>query len=391
MLSKSTKHVPKPVGITTKAPLELLHSDLSGKFSTPSLGKSLYYITFIDDFTRYTWVRTLKRKEDSVQAMREVVKEVERQFDSKVKRIKSDNGGEYIAMDSKFLKEEGIVHDYAPAYSHESNGVAERYNRTIITMVRGMLLGHKLYLWAEAVTTAVYIKNRLYHRALGKTPYEALLNRKPSIKHLQPFGKKCFIHIAKEARKPGTKLLPRAKEGILVGYTSSDKIYRVHVPSENRVFTSRQLEWDDTPTRTESETVQPIQQDFIDFEVTIERPSQVETDIQPAQEQEEVQQERPAPILEVQLPEPPTNPDDYQQISPETTPQPPEHLRRSSRIRRPPGNWWEVQHSALAIAPEEYAMGTLDGPSTYNKAMKETDAEQWLGACRSEMESQDRA
>ena len=80
---------------------------------------------------------------------------------------------------------------------------------------------------SEAVATAVYTKNRLPHSALPQqTPYEALNGEKPFIKHLQPCGRKCYMHIPEEARPSGNKLLPRAIEGRLLGYEKSDKICR---------------------------------------------------------------------------------------------------------------------------------------------------------------------
>ena len=81
------------------------------------------------------------------------------------------------------------------------------------------------FLWAEAAATAVYIRNRLPHSRLPDqtTPYEALHGKKPSIKHLQPFGRRCFMHIPEETRPPGSKLLARSMEGRFVGYTKSNK------------------------------------------------------------------------------------------------------------------------------------------------------------------------
>jgi hypothetical protein len=74
------------------------------------------------------------------------------------------------------------------------------------------------------------------------TPYEELHGEKPSIKHLQPFGRKCYVHVLPEQRKTGSKLLLRAKEGRLVEYMSStDKIYRVYISSEHRIVESRQI------------------------------------------------------------------------------------------------------------------------------------------------------
>ena len=80
---------------------------------------------------------------------------------------------------------------------------------------------------SEAAATAVYIKKRSPHSALPQTPYEALKGEKPSIKHLQPFSRKCYVHIPEEARPSGSKLLPRAIEGRFLGYEKSDKIYRI--------------------------------------------------------------------------------------------------------------------------------------------------------------------
>ena len=98
------------------------------------------------------------------------------------------------------------------------------------------------FLWAAA--TAVYIKNTLPHSALPKqqTPYEALNGEKPSIKDLQPFGRKCNVHILDEARPSGSKLLPRAIEGRFPGYEKIDKIYRIWNPvKSNQVLISRDV------------------------------------------------------------------------------------------------------------------------------------------------------
>jgi len=85
------------------------------------------------------------------------------------------------------LDKQGIVHDLTPAYSHESNGVAERYNRTIVTAARSLLTGLPSALWAEAIATTVYLRNRLRNRSIGKsTPYEYLYHKKPLINHLRP-------------------------------------------------------------------------------------------------------------------------------------------------------------------------------------------------------------
>src|SRR4028118_550968 len=120
--------------------------------------------------------------------------------------------------------------------------------RTILTIVRSMVVGANQsppFLWAEAINTAVYLKNRLPHKKFANktTPYERLYGEKPFIAHLQPFGAKCFAHIPVEKRRPGSKLDARAKECIFIGYTESTKVYRLYDPESKRVFTSRDVKF----------------------------------------------------------------------------------------------------------------------------------------------------
>ncbi|KAH0607849.1 uncharacterized protein H6S33_002883 [Morchella sextelata] len=94
-------------------------------------------------------------------------------------------------------------------------------------MARSALLNHDLprNLWAEAINTIVYIKNRLPHKALpNMTPYEALTSKKPFIGHLRSFGESIFIHIPVEVRSTGIELDARAIMGQFCGYENSDKI-----------------------------------------------------------------------------------------------------------------------------------------------------------------------
>ncbi|KAI0991251.1 hypothetical protein K3495_g16936, partial [Podosphaera aphanis] len=90
-------------------------------------------------------------------------------------------------------------------------------------------------LWAEAVQTFVYTKNRLSHSAVsGQTPYEAFHGVKPSLKHLKPFGGKCYLHIPKAKLPSGSKLLPRAELGVFVGYGGIEHHYKVYTPSNRQ-------------------------------------------------------------------------------------------------------------------------------------------------------------
>jgi hypothetical protein len=108
---------------------DLIHSDLSGPFSVSSYGRSLYYITLIDDATRYSWVKFLKKKSSTTQILMDFIAEIELQYNMTPKSFRTNNDGEYISNElNDHLRQKGTVHQYTPPYSPESNGVAERLN-----------------------------------------------------------------------------------------------------------------------------------------------------------------------------------------------------------------------------------------------------------------------
>ena len=193
-LSKSVHHKPKESATKTKRAFELIHTVLSGRFSVPSIGKRLHYITFIDDFTRYAWIAFLAKKPDAKDAIKNFIHSAESQHsDTRIPRFRNDNGGEYITDELKaYYESAGIAIEYAPPYSHESNGVAERFNRTVVTMMRSTMMDmDSKFLWAEAAATAAYVKNRLPHAALSNDITHSKLLTDidlQSNKHLQPFG-----------------------------------------------------------------------------------------------------------------------------------------------------------------------------------------------------------
>ena len=93
-----------------------------------------------------------------------------------IKKLTTDNGKEYVSNQfAEFFRKEGIRRELSVEYTPQQNGVAERANRSLTEMARCMLLDAKLpkYLWAEAINTAAYIRNRCPTKLLlNKTPYE---------------------------------------------------------------------------------------------------------------------------------------------------------------------------------------------------------------------------
>lgn len=130
--------------------------------STLSLGGFSYYVIFIDDYSRKTWIYLLKLKESNevLLKFKEFKVLAENQTGRKIKVLRSDNESEYISENFKeFCISVGIKRDYTVPYNPQQNGVAERKNRTIIEAAKAMMHDQNLHtsFWAEASNTAVYI------------------------------------------------------------------------------------------------------------------------------------------------------------------------------------------------------------------------------------------
>src|SRR5579871_4423166 len=169
-----------------------------------SLGGAKYFIIFIDNKTRMTFIYLLKIKGEAFDKFKNFQALVKNQQNKKIKRIRSDNGGEFTSKKFKqYLQDYGIQHKTTVPYTPQQNGVSERSNRIIIERAKSMLyasgLGYKF--WGEAVATIVYLKNRSPTNAIiGKILYEAWFEKKPSLNHLRTFGCIAYAHIPKEKR-----------------------------------------------------------------------------------------------------------------------------------------------------------------------------------------------
>ena len=233
--------------------LELVHSDVCGPMRSESIGGARYFVTFIDDYSRFTVVKVMKTKSEVLEHFTAYLNWAENITSHRIKVFRSDNGGEYCSNDfNSILIQHGISRQLTPPHTPEHNGVAERANRTIVECARSMLHGANLdySYWGEAVVTAVYLRNRSPSRSVQNvTPFEAWTNEKPSISHLKTFGCKCYAHIPKQNR---TKLEPKAKECIFVGYPSESKAYRVYDPVDKRLFVSRDVSFLENQTNHSS-------------------------------------------------------------------------------------------------------------------------------------------
>ena len=145
-------------------PLHLLHLDLFGPVNVLSINRKRYALVIVDEFTRFTWVYFLFKKDETPEILLEHVKLMENGSTHKVKILRSDNGTEFKnSQMNEFCKYKGISHQFSAPGTPQQNGVVERKNRTLIEAGRTMLEEANLptYFWEEAINTAASLRTVL--------------------------------------------------------------------------------------------------------------------------------------------------------------------------------------------------------------------------------------
>ena len=184
---QTCRSFPREANYRASKPLEHVHADVCGPIKPSSYGKSNYFLLFIDDFSRKTWVYFLKRKDEVFEAFKIFKALVEKESGCLIKSLRTDRGGEFTSKEfSHFCKENGIKRLLTVPRSPQQNGVVERKNRTILNMVRSMRKSKNMSMefWAEAVECAVYLSNISALKSVhGLTPEQAWSGKKLDVSH----------------------------------------------------------------------------------------------------------------------------------------------------------------------------------------------------------------
>ncbi|GJV31839.1 retrovirus-related pol polyprotein from transposon TNT 1-94 [Tanacetum coccineum] len=229
---------------------------------------NLYTLIIVDDYSRYTWTRFLKTKTKAFEQFEIFSKKIQNQLGCSIVSIWTDHGREFDneVQFGEFCNANGITHNFSAPRTPQSNGVVQRKNRTLQEMSRTMLNKQSLpqNFWCNAIDTSTYILNRILIRAiLGKTPYELLIGRKPTLDYFKVFGSKCFILNTKDYL---TMFNPKSYKGVFLGYSQNSKAYIILNKHTKKIEEALNVTFDETPP---SSKTSPLVDDDLDEEEAI--------------------------------------------------------------------------------------------------------------------------
>lgn len=230
----------------TTEPLQLVHTDVCRPLSIRSLSCSRYFLTIIDDYSRFTWLYFLKSKDETLDKFKQFKTMIKLYKGLKIKAIRSDQRREYIFHAfQRFCNENGILRQFTQSHTPNQNGVAQQKNRSLMEKARSMAFASSIptHLWTEALATTNYLINRTATRAnSGDTPYGKLTGIKPSVSHLKVFGCGTFVLDTNPHKK---KWKPRSSECIFLGYDQNSHGFRNYHRSSRKIIISKDVVFDE--------------------------------------------------------------------------------------------------------------------------------------------------
>lgn len=172
-----------------------LHADVGGGGDTYATFRGFrYFILFVCEATGYVWVRFLKKKSEALLAFQNLVTLLERQFGIRVCILHTDFGEFNSEAATTYFEESGIIWESSVPNAQQQNGLVERLMRTIVEGARAQIVdsGLPLKLWAESISTKVYLRIRSPSSAVQDktiTPFQAWhKGDPPAIDHIRIFG-----------------------------------------------------------------------------------------------------------------------------------------------------------------------------------------------------------
>ena len=240
---------------SASAPMQTLCADLLGPVSIvgptgrqrlPSMGKNIYALIVLDEFTRYVHIRLLKTKSDAAGALITLLTLLKRQHGSEypILRFHSDGGGEFSSeMFRSYLASEGIVQTMTTRGHPQHNGKCERVNQTLMAIVRSTLhhAGAHPLLWGECLLHAARTYNYTPLKVIGGvSPHEKLTKQAPPVQELHAFGTDVYLSVDDTKL---SKIQPTSVRGTWIGLDSVKNGHRILIDSRLNILVSRDVKF----------------------------------------------------------------------------------------------------------------------------------------------------
>jgi hypothetical protein len=222
------------------APAEVLHMD---SFEVRNGDTVEYGMAVRDPHSGASWFGRAIRKTELTQIAIDILRNAQQQTGSKVKRIYTDGGSEFVNRFKELCRTQGIELHFPPAATQQLNGVAERNVRTLKDGTRTLLAhaGLTANYWVAAMCHFVYIWNRTYiSEETGITPHETLYKSKPSAKHWGVFGCDVFCHVPKRARQT---FEDKMQPGIYLGHDAVQNCATVLLLHSGKIIRNRDVQF----------------------------------------------------------------------------------------------------------------------------------------------------
>ncbi|KAI4379991.1 hypothetical protein MLD38_006225 [Melastoma candidum] len=222
-------------------PFVLLHSNV---WQSPILSNAgfRYYVIFIDDYTRFSWIYFLRCKSVVYENFLHLLSMLSTQFSATVRSLRCDSGGEFVSSSMPALHaQRGINLQLSCPYTPQQNGVAERRHRHLANFARTMLIQSWLpaSYWPDAFHTAHYLVNRMPSASLAfDVPYRLLHGKAVNYSVFRPFGRLCYPFLGHFAAH---KLDPRSTPCVFLGYSDNHRGCRCLDPATGKVHYNRHV------------------------------------------------------------------------------------------------------------------------------------------------------
>nr|GEX12084.1 hypothetical protein [Tanacetum cinerariifolium] len=246
-MGKSTKKTHKPKSKdTNQDKLYLLHMDLCEPMRVESVNGKKYILIIVDDYSRFTWVKFLRSKDETLDFIIKFLKMLQVRLNVPIRRIRTDNETKFVNQTLRdYYKEVGISHETSVARSLQENGVVERRNCTLIEAARTITISSGL-VRSSSPSTSYVPPSRNDWDLLFQPMFDELLNPPPSV-----------VNQAPEVIAPIAEVIPPV-------YTDSTGSPSSTTVDQDAPSTSKTH----TPTETQSSVIpQDVGDESLDMEV----------------------------------------------------------------------------------------------------------------------------